>query len=183
MIVLFCFSGCSFGDMMENLYYKLSSSNEVYMFESIDELENMESSFKQYGQVERYSEQDDEYLQDLKYVNKYLAKYECESYEFEIYAYEFETIEQAHQYYTNSNYLANYDDETPHKRDNIWRLYSNSMGTIYIIAINEFDIYRITYEKKNEDEINELLSSHLELEMIVCNDGVPGYTFECIKKE
>lgn len=183
MIVLFCFSGCSFGDMMENLYYKLASSNEVYMFESIDELENMEALFEKYGQVERYSEQDDEYLQDLKYINKYLAKYECESYEFEIYAYEFETIEQAHQYYTNSNYLANYDDETPHKRDNIWRLYSNSMGTIYIIAINEFDIYRITYEKKNEDEINELLSSHLKLEMIVCNDGVPGYTFECIKND
>ena len=171
MIVLFCFSGCSFGDMMENLYYKLASSNEVYMFESIDELENMEASFEKYGQVQKFSDSYDECLQGLKYEKQYVAKYECNDYEFDIYAYEFETDEQAREYYIN------YDGDNLSR--NIWNLYFNSRGTVTSMTINGANIYRIVYQEDDEKEINSLLSENLSIQMIYVIEDYHHH--ECIK--
>lgn len=171
MIVLFCFSGCSFGDMMENLYYKLASSNEVYMFESIDELENMEALFEKYGQVQKFSDSYDECLQGLKYEKQYVAKYQCNDYEFDIYAYEFETDEQAREYYIN------YDGDN--LDNNLWNLYFNSRGTVTSMTINGVNIYRIVYKEDDEKEINSLLSENLSIQMIYVIEDYHHY--ECIK--
>ena len=171
IIIAFSFGGCGFNGMMQNFYYKLASSNEVYMFENIDELENMEASFKKYGQVQKFSDSYDECLQGLKYKKQYVAKYECDDFEFDIYAYEFETEEQAREYYIN---FAEDDLDI-----NLWNLYFNSKGTVTSMTINGVNIYRIVYQKNDEKAINTFLSECLSIKMIFIVEDYHHY--ECIK--
>ena len=169
--VLISFSGCRAYDKFSDYFYRLVSTREIYMFENISEFESMEDNFKEYGQIQKYDPSYDESLNGLEYVNQYLAKYECENYEFEIFAYEFQMVEQAQQYYSN------HGNETSQA---VTRWYINSSGKITIITLNEKNIYKIKYQKQDEEAITELLSQKLALEMIVVKDEVI-YHFECIE--
>ena len=175
MIVVFMvsLSGCWFEDAFDAFFYKKTSSQDIYMFENLDELRNMEKSFEKYGQVQSLEAYEDEFLNNLKFENNYLAKYKCEEFEFEIFAYEFEETNLAKKYYFNIEGKQIFEDY------NVWRLYLNENGNVSIIALNYSDIYRISYKKTNEKAINELLSKHLSYKII--NTENSPYTFELCK--
>lgn len=168
-------SGCSlyeaFGGFVKSLDESVSC--DIYMFESISELDSMENSFKEYGEVEKYSPSDDEYLNELEYKNSYLARYECDSYEFEIFAYEFQSTEDARQYY--SNFEKDKIDE------DVWRLYKNLSGDVTIIAWNKSNMYRMEYSKENEKPVSDLLSQSLSFEMVWIEDEETLH-FECVRQ-
>ncbi len=184
-IVLLCFPACAL-EMFTNFLYLANrimdnSFDEFYIYETTEELENMGTRFCEYGSVEKYAVSADEFLNGLEYENQYLAKYECEEYSFEIFAYEFKEAEQAQIYYNTSMKEDNDDGFDL----SIWHCYSYSSesGEVKIIVINETDVYRINYPKKSEEAITALLSQSLSLKIIDIDGEKMSFEFECVENE
>ena len=175
LLVVSCFAGCSLYEMFNSLIYKMDKalSCEIYMFENISELENMENSFKEEnGMVQKYDPSYDECLKGLEYINQYSARYKCDNYEFEIYAYEFGTVEEAYEYYCRSKNGEEVIMET------IKSSYTNAQGKVTIVALNETNVYRAKYLKNNEELIEDFLSKKLTHQITWLEEDVAaGYVF------
>ena len=62
----------------------------------------IESEFLKKGEIEKYNDTSrDENLEGLQYVAHYAAYYKCEEFEFEIFAYEFESSDVSREYHKN----------------------------------------------------------------------------------
>ena len=78
------------------------NKNRYCIFSNISEFEMIESEFSKKGEIQRYNDTSrDENLEGLQYVAHYAAYYKCEEFEFEIFAYEFESSDVSREYHKN----------------------------------------------------------------------------------
>ena len=79
-----------------------ANKNRYCIFSNISEFEMIESEFSKKGEIQRYNDTSrDENLEGLQYVAHYAAYYKCEEFEFEIFAYEFESSDVSREYHKN----------------------------------------------------------------------------------
>lgn len=154
IIVLFSLCGCV-ENMVKTMFNIVGMNDNVCIFSEISQLEQIEESFLKYGDVERYQSSDkDKYLKKLSYNNFYAAEYQCEDFEFEIYAYEFESITVAENYY--ENVVGNTPPINPE--------YSSSGNFINksLLVIDGSNVYLAKYPYKYRQEVESFLASNFE---------------------
>ncbi len=79
-----------------------TNKNRYCIFSNISEFEMIESEFLKKGEIQKYNDTSrDENLEGLQYVAHYAAYYKCEEFEFEIFAYEFESSDVSREYHKN----------------------------------------------------------------------------------
>ena len=134
---------------------------EFYIFENLDELENIENSFQKYGTVNRYdSPAKDKYLKDLSFVDSYAAYYECEEFEFEIFAYEFLDKDVSKEYFDNVTGKDQAFDVNFSRHSGITILSKTEMT-----IIDHEKAYTMIYKSKYNEDIDNFLSENFTLRL------------------
>ena len=147
-----------------------TSKNGYYIFSEIQELENMELQFEEYGEVDRYNDTSkDKNIKEMQYDRFYGAYYKCEDFEFEIFAYEFSNIYNAKKYFQN---VTGKECKTT---VNFGTTSGMSQKT-QMIVINQENAYLILFENEFAKEIENFLSENFALHLVY--DEELGWTVE-----
>ena len=128
------------------------NKNRYCIFSNISEFEMIESEFSKKGEIQRYNDTSrDENLEGLQYVAHYAAYYKCEEFEFEIFAYEFQDTEEAHQYFYN---------HTGRESDRDTNFFgSGGMFSYDLVVIDGKNAYFASTSSGDVDEMYEFFSN------------------------
>lgn len=86
---------------------------EYYIFSDIDDFEQIEEDYSEEITIEKYdSPEKDKNIKKLSYTDFYAAEYSCKEFEFEIFAYEFESKDIAKEYFKNATDRESENDES-----------------------------------------------------------------------
>ena len=133
-------------------YLNSSDGIDCYMFASISECEKFESPNLTNGSFTKYnSPNDDTYLKSMQYASFYAGKYVSEELDFEIYAYQFNDVNDAKEYFKNAT----------GKTINTDSSFSSSSGFRYyrLTAFDGVNAYTVIAEKSQLEEINNILNN------------------------
>lgn len=145
--------------VFESCALRFHLNSEYYIFKDLNELEIVENDFQNYGTVDKYDNPSkDKYLNELNYEDFYAAYYECEDFEFEIYAYEFCDEAVSKNYYRNVT-------GTESKSDVNFKA-SSGISETKMIVIDCKNAYSITFENKYGKKIQAFLSENFTLHLV-----------------
>lgn len=139
-----------------------SSPNEYFIFQTIDECEQLIPTDQTDLLIERYtSPEKDTNLKGLSYESFFGMNIHSNEVEYEIFAYEFVDSNSALKYYISVTGQNSYEKELPLSDDNENRRLSTSMGmsSYRLIAVYQNKAYVIVAPKQFEEAINKLLST------------------------
>lgn len=139
-----------------------SSPNEYFIFQTIDECEQLISTDQTDLLIERYaSPEKDKNLKELSYESFFGMKFHSNEMEYEIFAYEFVDSNSALKYYINVTGQSSYEKELPLSDDKENKRLSSSKGksSYRLIAVYQDKAYVIVAPKQFEEAINKLLGT------------------------
>lgn len=139
-----------------------SSPNEYFIFQNLNECEQLVSIEQSDLVIDRYTLPDkDENLKELSYESFFGMKLHSNELEYEIFAYEFVDSDSALKYYINVTGQNSYEKELPLDDDDENKRLSSSKGmsSYRLIVVYKHKAYFITAPKQYEDAINKLLAN------------------------
>ena len=140
---------------------------EYYIFQDIDECENLIPSDQADAHIDRYDTPDqDKSLKGLPYDRFFGMSFESSSLEYEIFAYEFEDADSALKYFVNVT-GQNYEERLPldEEDENILLSASSGMLQYQVVVVCRNRAYLLTAPNRYADEINELLGNTFSQEI------------------
>ena len=128
---------------------------DVAIFANMEECKAISQGVGHNGDFSAYKDvASDKAIRELKYTDCYAGKYTCDNYDFEIFAYTFETTEDARAYFKNV---------TGKKSNEMDANYSVSAGIFLsrarIVVFQENRAYIVYTAKADIREVSEFLSS------------------------
>lgn len=122
---------------------------EFYIFSDISECEGITEHKHDDAEITIYEAPDDKYLKDLEYVKFFACDYSSSELEFEIFAYEFDSSEDAKEYFKNVTGKSNQPDKS----------FSTSKGMFRfrVVAIDDSRAYVAISPKKYDREVLSFL--------------------------
>lgn len=139
-----------------------SSPNEYFIFQDINECEQLIPTNQSDLMIERYDTPDkDKNLRELSYNYFWGMKFESDELKYEIFAYEFFDSSSALKYYVNVTGQKSYEKKLPLNNDSENKLLSSSKGisNYRIVVVYQNRAYLINASSQYEDEINNLLAN------------------------
>ena len=125
---------------------------DVAIFANMEECKAISQSVGSNGGFSVYEDvASDKAIRTLKYTECYAGKYTCDNYDFEIFAYTFETTEDARAYFKNA---------TGKKSKDMDANYSISTGLfsrVRIVVFDENRAYVVYTAKEDVTEVNAFL--------------------------
>ncbi len=141
LLIIICFGLCSC----------IPKPPVFYIFEDINECENIEKLKSEDAVVTVYDNPDsDKNLGDLQYDDFYCASYESKDMDFEIFAYDFVDSDTAKEYYNKETKLGCDSDATFHT--------SKGMSYYRVVALDHDKVYIAKSAARNSDDLNSFLS-------------------------
>lgn len=125
---------------------------KVYIFENIEECQNINAYKSDNAVIELYDSPDgDKYLKDLQYNDFFACKYSSESFDFEIFAYEFLDSDTSKEYFKNVTGNSSEDSSS----------FSSVKGMLYYrrIVIDENKAYTIFSAPNDSDTVEEYIAT------------------------
>lgn len=142
------------------LFY--SSPNEYFIFQTINECEQLIPADQNDLIIERYaSPEKDKNLKELSYESFFGMKFYSNELEYEIFAYEFVDSDSTLEYYINVTGQKSYEKELPlsDNEENKRLSSSKGMSAYRLIAVYQHKAYVIVAPKQYEGAINKLLAT------------------------
>lgn len=139
-----------------------SSPDEYYIFQSINECEQLIPTDQTDLIIEQYtSPEKDKNVKDLSFKSFFGMKFHSNELEYEIFAYEFADSDSALKYYINVTGQSSYEKELPLSDSNANKRLSSSKGmTSYrLVAVYQNKAYVIVAPNQYEDAINKMLAT------------------------
>lgn len=139
-----------------------SSPNEYYIFQTIDECEQLIPTDQTDLIIEQYaSPEKDKNLKDLSFESFFGMKFHSNELEYEIFAYEFADSNSALKYYINVTGQNSYEKELPLSDSDENKRLSSSKGMLSyrLIAVYQNKAYVIVAPPQYEDTINKMLAT------------------------
>ena len=141
------------------LYF--SSPDEYFIFQDINECEQLITAELSDLEIEKYDTPDkDKNLKGLSYNCFWGMRLESDELKYEIFAYEFSDSDSALKYFINVTGQNSYEKELPLSNDNDNKRLSASKGmfTYRLVVVYQNKAYLITAPNQYEDDINKLLA-------------------------
>ena len=138
---------------------------EFYIFDSIEECEQMEQALSSEAEIHKLDiASEDSDAAKLQIGSSYAAAFRLDTWEFEIFAYEFKDSTQAQKYF-----FENTGKQSKEKVN-----YSGVMGMnqYRLIVIDNEKSYKITTKAKNITALNELISKNFSLKIVFTDEGI-----------
>lgn len=138
----------------------VSTPNKYFIFQNINECNNLLPSEQSDLTIERYDLPDkDKNLDNLSYEHFWGMKFYSKELEYEFFAYEFVDSDSALKYYMNVTGQNSYKKELPLNSDNPNRRLSSSKGMFFykLVVVYQNKAYLVIAPKKYKDSINKLL--------------------------
>ncbi len=135
------------------VFIQASRNNVVSIFSDIEECALLRNNEIDYNLK-------DEYLRELDFKKSYTAVINYNSIKFQIFAYEFKTVDTAKKYYTNS---CNKEKELD--KDYSYN-FSSGMFESKGIVMNGKNLYRIKCDSAKIDDVKNYLSSVFSLKYV-----------------
>ena len=128
-----------------------------YIFSDISECEQILEQKHDDAEITVYDTPDDKYIKDLEYVNFFACDYSSSELEFEIYAYEFSSKEDAMQYFTNVTGKSNQPE----------RSFSSSKGmfSFKVEAVDGNKVYRAVSPFYDDNDLLSFLKEIFSVEI------------------
>ena len=146
-----------------------SSPNEYYIFQTIDECEQLIPANQTDLMIERYvSPKKDKYLKNLSFESFFGMKFHSSELEYEIFAYEFADSNSALKYYINVTGQNSYEKELPLSDSNENKRLSSSKGMsrYRLIAVYQNKAYLIVAPKQYGDTIDKMLATVFSFQLL-----------------
>ena len=137
-------------------------TREYFIFQNIEECELLIPTDHSNAEIIRYdSPSKDKKLKGLPYNNFWAVKFESDTLEYEIFAYEFVDSDSALKYYINVTGKNSYEKNLPLKSEDENKLFCASRGMFFyeIVVIYQNKAYQIIVPNRYEDEVNNLLAT------------------------
>ena len=142
--------------------FVFSSPNKCFVFQNINECEQLIPIEQSDLMIERYDTPDkDENLKSLSYVDFWGMNFESNELEYEIFAYEFSDSDSALKYYVNVTGQRSYEKKLPLSKDDDNKHFNSSKGMFFyrIVAVYQRKAYLIIAPKQYADKIDSLLEN------------------------
>ncbi len=131
---------------------------KVYIFENIEECQNINTYKSDDAVIEMYdSPAGDKYLKDLQYNDFFACKYSSESFNFEIFAYEFLDSDTSKEYFEN---VADRKSE----RESDFLTWGGILNYSRVV-IDGRNAYIIHSKTSSQEKINEFISTVFSVEL------------------
>lgn len=159
LICSIVFAGVVVGVLVYMLCHPLT--HEFYIFQNIEECESLIPADHSTAEVVQYHSPDsDESLQEIPFNDFWGMKFQSDTVEYEIFAYEFADSDAALRYYVNVTGQNSYEKKLPLNNEDENKLLNASKGMFYyeIVAVYRNKAYRLIAPKQYEKEINQLLA-------------------------
>ena len=137
------------------------SPNEYFIFQNINECEQLVPAEQSDFAIERYNVPDeDRNLKELPYKSFWGMKFDSDELEYEIFAYEFVDSDSALKYYINVTGQNSYEKELPLSQDDDNRRLSASKGmfSYRLVVVYQNKAYLVIAPKQYGDAIDKLLA-------------------------
>ena len=135
---------------------------EYYIFQDIEECENLIPTEQTDANVKRYDTPSrDKHLKSLPYDEFFGIKFKSNKLEYEIFAYEFQDMDSALNYYINVTGQKSYEKNLPlnEQEENKLFLASRGLTQYEVIVLFNNKAYKLTAPAKYDDEISDLLKN------------------------
>ena len=132
---------------------------DVNIFSNIEECKDIENLKSDNADVEIYdSTMEDKYLKNLKFQGSFGCKYTSDDLTFELFAYEFSSVDMAMSYFKNSTGKGNDPNPT----------FSDSSGAFLFerIVIKENKAYAVRCKKDEKEKLIDFLNSWFSVDVI-----------------
>ena len=131
---------------------------EYFIFENIEECEGLIPDDQSDVKIDRHDAPNtDKDLKDLPCSDFFGMKFESDTLEYEIFAYEFEDSDSALKYYTNVTGKS-HEKTLPSDEEKPLLSASQGMFSYRVIVVSQNRAYKLIAPNKYIDEINSLLS-------------------------
>lgn len=145
------------------------SPNEYFIFENIDECEQLIPDSQSDLTIERYDTPDkDKKLKGLSYKHFWGMNYQSNELKYQIFAYEFVDSDSALKYYINVTGQKSYEKKLPLSNDDDNKLLSSAKGMSYyrIVAVYQNKAYLLIAPKQYAEGINNLLANTFSYKLL-----------------
>ena len=149
-------------------------TTDYYIFESIDECEELTPPGMTGVKVERYgTPAADKDRGRLKYDDFFGMNYISDELEFEIFAYEFPDSDTALKYFVNVTGMDSYEKRLPLDADDENNLFFSTKGMFRytLVIVHQNKAYKLSAPTRCEDELDGLLSSVFSYKMPFSRKG------------
>lgn len=158
-VIILCAFCITFGIIITLLAFCDRGPRDYYIFSDISECENIIQKKSEDATIEKYDMPDkDKNLKDLQYSAFFAAKYSSSELTFEIFAYEFQSEEEAQQYFertarVNSDRTTNFLE---------W----GNLRSNHIVVVDQKNAYLVNATRKDAEKLKTFLGEVFSKQII-----------------